>query len=207
MALRVLGRVTSINVRKVLWAADEMDLSYEREDWGLPLRDPNEPEFLALNPNALVPVIIEDDFVLWESHAIINYLSTTNGGALLPQQPRERAIVDQWLGWQTSDLNVTWGYAFMGLARRAPAFMVPDRIADSIQRWSAKMAVLEQRLTQTDGFVAGDTFTLADIAIGLSVHRWFGTPMERPETPAVAAYYARLRSRPAGARWMTAEVP
>ena len=55
-------------------------------------------------------------------------------------------INDQWLGWQASDLNVTRGYAFMGLARRAPAFMVPDRIADSIQRWTAKMAVLEQRL-------------------------------------------------------------
>ena len=207
MALTVLGRVTSINVRKVLWAADEMGLSYEREDWGLPLRDPNEPQFLALNPNALVPVIIEDDFVLWESHAIIRYLSATNGDALLPRQPRERAIVDQWLGWQASDLNVTWGYAFMALARRAPAFMVPDRIADSIQRWSAKMAVLEQRLAETNGFVAGAAFTLADIPIGLSVHRWLGTPMERPEMPATAAYYDRLQSRPAGARWMSPEVP
>ena len=57
--LVVLGRITSINVRKVLWALDELGLGYEREDWGLPLRDPRTPEFLALNPNGQVPVVIE----------------------------------------------------------------------------------------------------------------------------------------------------
>ena len=82
--LRILGRVTSINVRKVLWAADELGVAYEREDWGLPLRDPHDPEFLKLNPNALVPVLVDDEFVLWESHAIIRYLAERGGGTLIP---------------------------------------------------------------------------------------------------------------------------
>src|SRR5690606_5379370 len=96
MGLRVLGRVTSINVRKVLWALDELGVAYEREDWGLPLRDPRAPEFLALNPNGLVPVLIEDGFVLWESNAILTHLARRHG-ALLPGDPRDRALVDQWL--------------------------------------------------------------------------------------------------------------
>ena len=62
--LKVLGRVTSINVRKVLWALDELNLQYGREDWGLPIRDPKVPEFIALNPNAQIPVFIENEFIL-----------------------------------------------------------------------------------------------------------------------------------------------
>jgi glutathione S-transferase len=63
-SLKLLGRITSINVRKVTWALDEMGIAYDREDWGQPLRDPKVPEFLKLNPNAQVPVIIDDGFVL-----------------------------------------------------------------------------------------------------------------------------------------------
>src|SRR5688500_7971338 len=77
--LRVLGRATSINVRKVLWALEELGLAYEREDWGMPVRDPNVPEFLALNPNGQVPVLVEGDFVLWESNAILTYLAEREG--------------------------------------------------------------------------------------------------------------------------------
>ena len=82
--LKVLGRVTSINVRKVLWLADELGLTCEREDWGLPIRDPKVPEFLALNPNGQVPVLIEDGFVLWESSAITRYLAGRQHSPLLP---------------------------------------------------------------------------------------------------------------------------
>ena len=80
--LKVLGRITSINVRKVLWAADEMGLGYAREDWGKPIRDPNVPEFLALNPNGQVPVVIDDGFVLWESGAVLRYLAEKAGSDL-----------------------------------------------------------------------------------------------------------------------------
>ena len=75
--LRILGRVTSINARKVLWAADEMGIAYEHEIWGKPDRDPNVADFLALNPNGQVPVIIDDGFVLWESSAILGISQAT----------------------------------------------------------------------------------------------------------------------------------
>src|SRR5690554_4489962 len=106
--LTILGRVTTINVRKVLWAADEMVVDHVSEDWGLPLRDPNDPGFLRLNPNAQVPVIIEDDFVLWESNAIMRYLAQQHRSGLLPAAPRAQAVMEQWLGWQAADLNGAW---------------------------------------------------------------------------------------------------
>lgn len=206
MTLRILGRITSINVRKVVWALSELGLDFEREDWGKPVRDPNVPEFLALNPNAQVPVLIEDAFVLWESNAIMTYLALTHGG-LLPADPRGRALVDQWLCWQLGELNPQWGYAVNALLRRNPAYNDPGRLADSIAGWTSKMTILEGRL-QKSAFVAGDSFGLADIAVGLSSHRWFSTPIpDRRSLPRVQAHYEAMRARPCGAPWLTADTP
>src|SRR5688572_27084188 len=121
--LKVLGRVSSINVRKVLWTLDELEMPYEREDWGLPVRDPHAPEFVALNPNAQVPVIVDDGFVLWESNVVMRYVAEKDGrGTLLPADPKERAIIEQWLQWQATELNPQWGYAVYALLRKAPGY-------------------------------------------------------------------------------------
>ena len=205
--LRVLGRTTSINVRKVLWAADEMGLTCTREDWGLPIRDPSVPEFLALNPNAQVPVLVDGDYVLWESNAIMAYLARKSGSALLPGDALGQGQVEQWLYWQLGELNPQWGYAVYALLRKNPAYSDVAQIAASIGRWTAKMQILEGQLARTDAYVCGETFSLADIALALSVHRWFMTPFERPELPQVSRYYEALKQRPAGARRMTAETP
>lgn len=201
--LRILGRETSINVRKVLWCADELGLGYEREDWGMPNRDPKVPEFLKLNPNGLVPVVIDDGFVLWESGAILRYLCEAHGGAVLwPADPRRRAIADQWLTWQVAEMHPQWSYAMQALLRRTPGFDDESKIADSIAKWTAKMTILEARLADTSAYMAGDDFTIADIAAGLSAHRWYAIPRTLPEFPNVRSYYLKLKDRPAGAVYM-----
>jgi glutathione S-transferase len=204
--IKILGRVTSINVRKVLWALDELGLAYEREDWGLPLRDPKIPEFLVLNPNGQVPVYIEGQFVLWESNAILTYLAEREG-RLLPAHLEQRALTLQWLGWQASELNPPWSYAVQALIRKTPGFDDPTKIADSIKAWGAKMAILEGQLTKGQPFVAGDSFSIADIALGLSVHRWLSIPADKPEFATIEQYYERLLAREAGAPWMGSETP
>lgn len=206
--MRVLGRVTSINVRKVLWALDELGIGYEREDWGLPIRDPKVPEFLALNPNGQVPVLIDDDFSMWESNAILVYLAESHGkGVLLSDQVQTRAVTLQWLGWQVSDLNPAWMYAVLALQRKVPGYDNAERIAESLTRWTARMEILEAELAKGRPFIAGEGFSIADIALGLSIHRWFRLPAEKKALPAVEAYYQRLMSRETGARWMSAETP
>jgi glutathione S-transferase len=206
--LRILGRITSINVRKVLWTADELGLAYEREDWGMPLRDPKIPEFLALNPNGLVPTMVEDGFVLWESSAIMRYLAEQRGGApLIPAEPKTRALMEQWLSWQGTELAAVWLYAFLALGRPTPGHDDPARIDHSIGRWTAKMAILEAQLGDGRPFVVGDKFSLADIALGVATHRWFGTPFDKPEQPALDAYYRRLKARPTGAAYLGPKTP
>ncbi len=206
--LRILGRVSSINVRKVLWTCDELGLPFAREDWGLGVRSTQTPEFLALNPNALVPVLIDDDFVLWESNTICRYLAAREGRTdLLPAGPRERARVEQWMDWQAADLNNAWRYAFMGLVRQSPAHADAAAIEASIRAWNRQMALLDKQLERTGAHVAGDSFTLADINLGLCLHRWEMAPIERPLLPALEAYADRLRQRPAYRQHAAKETP
>ena len=204
---RIQPLVTSINRRKGLWTADLIGTEYETELWGKPHRDPQEPEYLKLNPNALVPVIIDHGFVLWESNAIMRYLADTRRSGLWPIAPQERALVDQWLTWQVAELNASWSYAMQALLRKNPAFTDETRIADSIKNWSARMAILEEQLTKGGGFAANGRLSIADLALALSTHRWFSTPFDKPHLPAVSDHYSRLRETPEGRKYMSAETP
>lgn len=195
--LKILGKSSSINVRKVLWLCAEIDLRYEQEQWGSGFRSTDTPEFKALNPNATVPVIVDGDFVLWESNAICRYLAARQQRVdLLPAGGPARARVEQWMDWQATELNNAWRYAFMGLVRQSPAHSDPDAIAAGVAGWNRHMSMLDAQLSRTGAYAAGAGFTLADIVLGLSTNRWFMTPMDRPNLPAVQAYYDRLGERP-----------
>ncbi|KAA0701095.1 glutathione S-transferase [Neorhizobium sp. P12A] len=195
--LRILGKASSINVRKVLWTCDEIGIRYEREDWGIGFASTKTPEFLAKNPRGLVPVIENEDGILWESNTICRYLAGKYGRTdLLPTDPWSRALVERWMDWQATELNTSWRYAFLALARRIPGYDDPALIAASAGDWNANMGILERHLSAAGLYVARGDFTLADIVIGLSVNRWLQTPIERPDLPAVSAYFDRLRQRP-----------
>lgn len=195
--LQVLGRPNSINVRKVLWLCAELDLPYEHTPWGVPELPLKSPEYLALNPNALVPVIRDGDFVLWESNTICRYLAGKHGRTdLLPAEPAARARVEQWMDWMATELNSAWRYAFMALVRKGADYTDARATESSVANWNRHMTLLDAQLQRSAAFVVGSSFTLADIAVGLATHRWFMTPMQRPALPAVEAYYERLSERP-----------
>lgn len=195
--LKILGRPSSINVRKVMWTCAEIGLPFELEPWGAGVRSTDDPAFRALNPNALVPVLIDDDFVLWESNTICRYLASRHQrDDLLPAAARERAGVEQWMDWQAGELNNAWRYAFMALVRKSPAHGDAGALAASIQQWHRHMAMLDAHLQRTGAFVTGERFTLADVVLGLATHRWLHTPMERPALPQVLRLYETLQARP-----------
>lgn len=195
--LKILGHSASINVRKVLWTCAELLLPYEQEHWGGTGQPTDTPAFLALNPNAMVPVLQDGALVLTESNTICRYLAARYGdGALLPADPAARAGVEQWMDWQATDLNNAWRYAFMALVRRHPAYTDAAAIAAGIASWHHCMRILDAQLARSGAYVTGPAFTLADVVLGLSVNRWLLTPIERPALPAVTAYYQRLQQRP-----------
>jgi glutathione S-transferase len=197
--LQILGRPTSINVRKVLWLCDELALPHAHEpQWGTPERPLRTPEFLALNPNALVPVIRDGSRVLWESNTICRYLAAREGRTdLLPADAGARAEVEKWMDWQLGELNSAWRYAFMALVRQSADYTDAKAIEASVANWNRHMTLLDEQLQRTGAYATGATFTLADIVLGLATHRWFSTPMQRPALSAVQRYYDRLAERPA----------
>jgi glutathione S-transferase len=205
-ALRLLGRLTSINVRKVMWTAAQLDLPLDREDWGAGFRSPQEAGYLALNPNGLIPVLLDGDFTLWESNTICRYLAGKAGAiGLLPTAPQARATVEQWMDWQAGELNNAWRVAFMALVRGQPA--TPEAIELSVASWNRHMGLLDAQLARTDAYVCGDTFTLADIVLGLAAQRWKNAPITRVALPAVDAWLQRLAAKPGFADYVGNGMP
>ena len=195
--LRIYGYAASINVRKVLWTCAELGLTFEREDWAGPFRPTTNPAFLALNPVGMVPVIDDDGAIIWESNTIIRYLAASRGRHdLLPLDPRYRAHVEMWMDWQASDFNNSWRTAFLGLVRKNPDHQDPTAIERSLASFSRMVAIVDAQLAKTGGYICGPQFSLADVAIGLSIHRWRSLPAERPHLINVERYYDRLCERP-----------
>ena len=196
--IRIIGRASSINVRKVLWTCAETGIAHVFDgNWETDARSARRAELLSLNPNDQFPVLIDGDGPIWESNAICRYLAARQGRAdLLPVKPKERAQVEQWMDWQATDLNSAWRYAFMALVRKAPQYDRQSDVDSSIAAWNAAMLVLEQRLAETGAYVTGPVFTLADVVLGVSINRWLLTPMPKPELPAVVAYFESFGDRP-----------
>ena len=194
--LKIYGYAASINVRKVLWGCEELGLQFEREDWGGGFRSTAESSFRALNPVGMVPVIDDGGTIVWESNVIVRYLAARHGRTdLLPTDPLQRAHVEQWMDWQASDFNNSWRVPFQALVRRNPDFQDQEAIEKSAQLFSNMVGIVDAQLGRTDAYIAGGNFTVADIAIGLSIHRWFSTPIARPVYVNVDRYCGRLLER------------
>jgi glutathione S-transferase len=206
--LRVLGRPKSINVRKVLWTLEELGAPFEHDPrWGEADHRPQAPDFLALNPNGLVPVIQDENGVLWESNTICRYLAAKHGRHdLLPADPAARAQVERWMDWQIAELNPVWGAAFLTLVRADTRYS-PEAVARSAERWSARMRIAEGQLAATGAYIAGDAFRLADINIALAAYRYFATPLDHADLPATRAYLARLAGRPGFSKYAHPATP
>lgn len=196
--LRILGKRQSINVRKVLWTCDEIGLTYIQEDWGAGTRLTSEIDFMSLNPKALVPVIVDDGAVLTESNTIVRFLAAKHRRLdLLPDAPLARARVEEMMDWQATEFNGAWRLAFQAITRRNPAVGSAEQVRQSLAEWTAMLLLLEQRLVDSHPYICGETFSVADIVVGLSVNRWFQSSIEGPELPAARAYLDRLMQRPA----------
>jgi glutathione S-transferase len=196
--LIVWGRASSTNVQKVLWACDELDLPFTRVDLGGAFGGTRDAAYLAKNPNGLIPTLEDGDFVLWESHAILRYLAAGDARhRLLPEDldRRQRANIDRWMDWQLLTLGLTLRTLFMLLGRPADKEAPPTEIEAARQNAAALFSILNDHLASS-AFVGGEGFTLADIPIGISVHRWVSLPIPRPALPALEAWYERITIRP-----------
>lgn len=200
----IWGRVNSVNVQKVLWCLAEIDLPYSRIDAGMAFGVNTEPGYLAVNPTGRIPTLVDGDFVLWESNAIMRYLMLAygRGTTLYPAEPALRAGIERWLDWTLSTLQPAERPVFWGLVRtpRVERDMVAiQRDADAVAKlWRILDAHLVGRT-----FMEGDAFSLADLALATYARRWFGiSGIEKPDLPQLSRWYANCSARPGFQRFV-----
>ena len=196
--LTIWGRASSSNVMKTLWTCEELGLAYKRIDAGGAFGVTKEPAYRSKNPMSLVPTIEEEDgWTLWESNAICRYLCNTHdaAGGLYPKAPRLRAETERWMDWALGHLT----------APMVTIFFTHVRLAEPERDWKAeakaraeagKLWAIIDAEVGGKRFLTGDVPTLADVALGPWVHRWFALPIERPALPNVAKLYENMKSRP-----------
>lgn len=194
--LKIWGRRNSINVQKVLWCCGELGVEYERIDAGLAFGVNDTSEYKAMNPNGLVPTIDDAGFVLWESHAIVRYLARKHGsGTLWPEEPRAAADADRWMEWYSTTLWLNVRPIFHTLVRTAPEKRNMALVEEHRKLLAGNWAIVDAQLARND-YVAGSSFTVGDIPLGVAAYRWFNLPIERVSLPNVERWYERLKQRP-----------
>jgi glutathione S-transferase len=197
MAITVWGRDTSSNVQKVRWALSELGLAHEHIQLGGKYGGNRAPEYLALNPNGLVPTLRDGDLVLWESHAIVRYLTGRYGsGRLWPVDPIARAECDRWTDWTATTFQPAWSDVFWRFYRTAPEKRDATAIAKCVEATEACFAIMDAQLGRTR-FLAGDSLTYAELVTGIPMYRWTTMGLENLRTFAnVKRWHEELRSRP-----------
>ena len=193
--LKIWGRVNSVNVKKALWAAEELGLKYERINAGMEHGVNKTPEYLRMNPTGLVPTIDDDGFTLWESHTIVRYLAAKHGaGTLWPTDPKARADVDRWMDWTHSFSREFQRPVFWPLVRTPPEKRDTKAIGEAVKKCGEMLGIVDAALAGRD-FIGGRSLTMGDIPLGCHVQLWMRLPIERPRQPNVEAWFARLCER------------
>ena len=196
--ITVLGRATSSNVQMVMWAIAEIGLEHERLDVGGSFGGNNTAEYLAKNPNGLVPVLIEKGVGLWESAAIVRYLGAAYGSEQFwPTDPLKRAALDKWAEWiKTTFGPVLLTQVFWQLVSNKPEQRDAKVLAGGVARLKQLAPMIDARLAEAD-HLGGSDICFADIIVGTLLYRYYTLDFERAATPHLDAYYARLSKRPA----------
>jgi glutathione S-transferase len=194
--MKLLGRADSLNVRKVLWAVSELGASVDREDYGGPFGKNDAPEYLKMNPNGLVPTLVDGETAIWESNTIIRYLAavTPNNG-FFGEDAASAARISQWMDWQLASLNPHMQVLFtqivkLGDKRNEKA--VEDNMAAANRLLNDVLA----RSLPDHGFLGGSKVTAGDICVGVMLHRYVSLLGTSGLAGRVTTYHKALADRP-----------
>jgi glutathione S-transferase len=198
--MKIWGRANSINVMKVLWTADECGIAHDRIDVGGAFGGNDQPWYLKLNPNGVVPTIDDGGHIVWESNSAVRYLAAKYAsGTLWPVDPGARSQADRWMDWQLSTISEPMRVVFWGLIRTAPEKRDMAAIGKAAAEAGRLFGRLDAHLAE-HAYVAGSHFTMGDIPVGCFAYRYFALDIERPELKNLRAWHDRLAARPAFAR-------
>ncbi|AOA57041.1 glutathione S-transferase family protein [Acinetobacter larvae] len=197
MAIVLWGRPNSLNVHKILWLAAELELDFEHIYAGQHYGLIDQPEFLARNPNGLIPVLQDHETVLWESHTILRYLTEVYGqDSVWIANPQQRFQAEKWLDWYLTTIFPVFSILFRHLVRLPAEQRDLAAIAQASVELEKLFDILDGILSKQT-YLSGQQFGIADIPLGLAVHHWFNfdIPRQHPQ-PHLKAWIEKIRARP-----------
>jgi len=195
--LELWGRKNAYNVQKAVWALAELQLDYVHHDVGSASGDLTSPQFLALNPHARIPVLTDNDAVVWESNTIVRYLAAAYGSASLwTGDALERSCAERWMDWELTKLQPDFIALFWGYYRTPLEARDQQAISAAQQRCAQHFELLDRHL-QSQAFVAGETFSMGDIPVAVCLYRYFGMGLAVDQPQHLMQWYQRLARRKA----------
>lgn len=193
--ITVWGRRNSVNVQKVLWALEELDVPYTRENVGGHFGGNRDADFLAMNPMGLVPVIRDGDVTMFESNAIVRYLAARlRSGVLRPQDHRGLAMAEQWMEWQQQAFAPHVTSIFINTVRTLPGNRNEAAVAAAEEKATQALKIADQWLARHDWF-AGSVFSFGDIVMGAMLWRYMGLAISMPAMPNLMGWLSALEQR------------
>jgi glutathione S-transferase len=185
----------SPNVRRARLTAAVLGIALEEKKLDFTKGEHKSPEYLALNPNGAVPTLVDGDFVLTESRAIMQYLASKKPeSGLLPRDEAARADVTRWQFWDASHFSPQMGT--LGFEKAFKAMMglgEPDvgKVQEALANFRRFAAVLNKRL-EGKQYIVGNAMTIADLTLASSL--MYAKQVEAPlaEFPNVQAWFSRI---------------
>jgi glutathione S-transferase len=190
---QILGRMTSNNVQKVIWLLDELSLPYAQLDYGGPFGGNHSQDYLARNPHGTVPTMVCQSDVLWESNTILRYIANKYPSSLYPMDTAARGRIEQWMDWQLGTLSPAFRPLYVSLIREGRAI---EESSDQHQA-AARQFLLLENFIGSRHYIAGASLSLADVAIGPMLYRWFKLGLDQSRMPRLELLLARYASRSA----------
>ncbi|RLM27283.1 glutathione S-transferase [Brenneria alni] len=194
--LTIWGRENSTNVKKVLWCAAELALPYRHILAGGQFGRNHDADYLAMNPNGLIPCLQDGERVLWESNTIVRYLAAQYGqGSLYLADAGARASAEKWMDWAAT-LAVAFGSVFITMVRVAPENRDMALVQKGMVECERLLGIVDTVLANQP-WLSGDNFGIGDIPLGCIAYGWLNMDIERQPHPNLERWYQQLTKRPA----------
>ncbi len=203
--IEIFGRHTSYNVQKVLWLADELELKYAHTEVGGRFGGNDSAEFLQMNPMGKVPVLRHGDKIVWESNTIVRYLASCFAeDTWMASSTFDRTLHERWMDWSVEKLEPAFVKVFWGHYRCLPEKRDHSAISEGVDEFEQGLLQIAAQLSDKQ-YLLSDRPSVADIAIGVYLHRAWSIDLEITFPDSVLAWYERLSQRPAYQRWVMSD--
>lgn len=183
----------------MLWTLEELELPYDQILAGGKFGVNQDADYLAMNPNGLVPLLKDDEtnLLLWESNTIVRYLAAQYGqNRLWVDSPARRAEGEKWMDWANQTLSPSHRVILMGLVRTPPEKRDRAAIEAGIEKCDSLFALLDDALARQPWF-SGENFGTGDIAIAPFVYNLLNVGLNWTPRPNLERWYQQLTERPA----------